>query len=465
MAGLFVLAGALVRWCLPGVLSSTPFLAFYPVLVFAAAFGGFGPGVLAITLSWLCVTYFFDITPGIIGLKNPAELGRLLVFVTGGLGVSIVSEAQLRGKERESHQSRELRELSQLTNLGFFMIRNEQDQIMHWSDGCVRLYGFSTEQALGRISHNLLQTKFPQPRQEIFAILQQTGRWEGELKHICADGRSLIVSSQWVLQPGASGHVVLEICSDITRLKNTEESLRRTTEELKRSNEDLENFAYFASHDLQEPLRGINGFLTLLQQKYSEKLDAKANEYINYAVDGANRMSLLINDLLRYSRLGRKDWHFRQIESGQVLAEALKNLRSSIEEAGAEVTCDELPSLIADPVQLMQLFQNLIGNAVKFRNPERPCKIHIGCKMNGANWEFSVKDNGIGIEPEHYERIFLIFRRLHTRQKYPGTGIGLAICKRIVERHGGRIWLESKPGEGSTFHLSLQTATDLTGFH
>jgi len=268
-----------------------------------------------------------------------------------------------------------------------------------------------------------------------------------------------------VLQSSASGRAVLEICTDITQLKNTEESLRSTTEELKRSNEDLENFAYFASHDLQEPLRGINGFLTLLQKKYSEQLDAKANEYINYAVDGANRMSQLINDLLRYSRLGRKDWSFKPTELGHVLAEALKNLKNAIEEASAEITCDDLPALVVDPAQLMQLFQNLIGNAVKFRSPERPCKIHIGCRRDGANWEFSVKDNGIGIEPEHYDRIFLIFRRLHTRPKYPGTGIGLAICKRIVERHSGRIWVESKTGEGSIFHFLLQNATNSTDSH
>jgi PAS domain S-box-containing protein len=464
-AVLLVLIGALIRTWLPGVLSSTPFLAFYPILVFAAALGGFGPGVLALVLSWFSVTFFFDSTPGIIGLQNPAELGRLLVFITGGLGVSIVSEAQLRGKERESRQARELRELTQLTNLGPFMIRNEQDQIVHWSDGCAGLYGFNANQAIGRISHELLQAKFPQPLDEIYETLRKTGRWEGELTHTRSDGIELIVSSQWLLWYSASGRSVLEICTDITQLKNTEQSLRNTTEELKRSNEDLENFAYFASHDLQEPLRGINGFLTLLQNKYSGQLDGKANEYINYAVEGANRMSQLINDLLRYSRLGRKDAHFKSTELEYVVAESLKNLSSMIAEAGAEVTSDNLPVLIGDPMQLMQLFQNLIGNAIKFRSSERPCQIHIGCRKNSASWEFSVKDNGIGIEPEHYDRIFLIFRRLHTRQKYPGTGIGLAICKRIVERHGGRIWVESKTGEGSTFYFLLTNATEAIDLH
>jgi PAS domain S-box-containing protein len=458
---LLVLAAALVRWWLPGVLRSFPFLAFYPVLVFAAALGGFGPGLLATVLSWLCVTYFFDSTPGFFGLTDPSELGRLIVFSIGGLGVSVISEAQLRGRERQARQSRELKELTQLTNLGPFIIRDEQDQIIQWSEGCVRLYGYNAEDAIGRVSHDLLQTVFPKPLEEINAILHQSGRWEGELQHTRADGSKLIVSSQWVLQDSSVGQKVLEICTDITRLKDIEESLRRTTEELKRSNQDLESFAYISSHDLQEPLRGIHGFLTLLQQRYAGQLDSKAKGYIGYAADGATRMSHLISDLLQYSRVGRGERQFQPIESSQILAGALANLRSAVEEAGAEVTCDSLPVVMGDPNLLSRLFQNLIGNAVKFRSPDRPCKIHIGCKRNGTFCQFSVTDNGIGIESEYYGRIFVIFQRLHTRQKYEGTGIGLAICKRIVERHGGRIWVESKPGEGSTFLFELSPASEV----
>jgi PAS domain S-box-containing protein len=455
VALLLVGAGALVRWWLPGVLGSTPFLAFYPVLVFSAALGGLGPGIFALALSWLWVTYAFDSTPGILGLSSPAEVGRLIVFTAGGLGVSIVSEAQLRGKERQARQARELQELTHLTNLGPFIIRDEEDRIVHWSNGCSRLYGFRADQALGRVSHELLQTEFPQPVEEIYAMLRQTGRWEGELNHTRADGTVLIVSSQWVLQD-SPGKAVLEICTDITPLKKAEESLRRATEELKRSNEDLESFAYIASHDLQEPLRGINGFLTLLQQQYAERLDAKAREYIAYAIDGATRMSQLINDLLRYSRLGRKDGQLRPTDLGRVLAEALSNLRGAISDAGALVTHDDLPTVTGDTSQLTQLFQNLIGNAVKFRTAEGACRVHIGAKRKASHWEFWVRDNGIGIEPEQHDRIFLMFRRLHTRQKYAGTGIGLAICKKIVERHGGRIWVESSAGQGSTFYFTLQ---------
>ena len=458
IALLLVTAAALVRWWLPEVLGPFPFLAFYPVIVFASALGGFGPGVLAVALAWLCVAYFFDPSPGTIGLGDPGELGRIAVFFTGGLAVSVVSEAQLRGKEHQAQQARELQELAQLTNWGPFIIRNEQDQIVHWSDGCARLYGFRSEEALGHVSHELLQTEFPEPLDEIYAALRQSGRWEGELKHTRADGTKLIISSQWVLRDSPSGRAVLEICTDITRLKETEESLWNTTEELKRSNEDLESFAYIASHDLQEPLRGINGFLTLLQQRFSPHLDAKAREYIAYAVDGATRMSQLIEDLLRYSKVGRKDSKSQPTDAAQVLARALTNLRNSVEEVGARITFDGLPVVMGDPSLLTQLFQNLIGNAVKFRSSERPCEIHVGCKRNADQWEFSVADNGIGIASEHHDRIFEIFRRLHTRQKYTGTGIGLAICKRIVERHGGRIWVESSPGEGSTFRFVLNPA-------
>jgi PAS domain S-box-containing protein len=455
VAFLLVGAGTLLRLWLPGVLTRTPFLAFYPVLVFAAALGGFGPGLLATVLSWLCVTCFFKFTPGFIGLRDPAELGRLAVFLTGGLAVSIVSEAQLRGRERQSRQARELEELGRLTNLGPFIVRNEEDRIVQWSDGCARLFGFKAEEALGRVSHELLQTVFPQPLDEIYRTLRQSGRWEGELRHTRADGLGLVVASQWVLQSSPPGHAVLEISTDITQLKNTEDSLRHTTEELRRSNEDLESFAYIASHDLQEPLRGINGFLTLLEQRYGGQLDAKAKEYIAYAADGATRMSHLINDLLEYSRVGRKERPFQPTDSAQVLSQALANLSVSVEEAGAEVTYDDLPVVMGDPVLLRQVFQNLIGNALKFRSPGRRCAIHIGCEKNGTDWEFSVKDNGIGIGPEHFDRIFLVFRRLHARQKYAGTGIGLAICKKIVERHGGRIWVESRAGEGSTFRFVL----------
>jgi len=231
--------------------------------------------------------------------------------------------------------------------------------------------------------------------------------------------------------------------------------LAQRAKELAMSNEDLENFAYVASHDLQEPLRAVAGFLGLLKKDYGEKLDGTAREYISHAVGGAERMSRLIYDLLAYSRIDSRGRKPAPLDANEVLQGALVNLRAGIESSGAKVTHDVLPSVLADPTQIGQLFQNLVGNAVKFKDAARPCEIHIAASRNGAWWTLSVKDNGIGIPKDQFDRIFVIFQRLHTRDKYPGTGIGLAICKRIVERQGGRIWLESAPGEGTTFYFTL----------
>jgi PAS domain S-box-containing protein len=260
--------------------------------------------------------------------------------------------------------------------------------------------------------------------------------------------------------------MIMEMGIDITEQRKAEAALREANEtlerrvaartaELKRSNEDLQHFAYIASHDLQEPLRMVSGFLKLLVDRYRPQLDDKAREYIDYSVEGATRMSQLIADLLAYSRVDRKGEEFRPVDAGSALAEALANLRGSIEEAGAQVTWGPLPTVSADGTQLMQLLQNLVGNAIKFRSPGRPCQVHLAAERREDRWVFSVRDNGIGVEPRHHERIFVIFQRLHNRQQYPGTGVGLAICKRIVERHGGRIWVESKVGEGSTFYFTL----------
>ena len=225
-------------------------------------------------------------------------------------------------------------------------------------------------------------------------------------------------------------------------------------EELKASNAELEQFAYVASHDLQEPLRGIAGLAQLLQQRYQGQLDSQADEFINLIVDGTQRMQTLINDLLAYSRIGRRGETIQPTDTEEALKATLKNLDMAIREYGARVTHESLPKVKADATQLIQLFQNLIGNAIKFRS-ERSPEIHIGVTDAGDFWQFSVHDNGIGIEPQYFERIFQVFQRLHTRREYKGTGIGLAICKKIIERHRGKIWVESEPGSGSIFYFTL----------
>ncbi|HET7272894.1 MAG TPA: PAS domain S-box protein [Rubrobacter sp.] len=243
---------------------------------------------------------------------------------------------------------------------------------------------------------------------------------------------------------------------ELAARKRTERALAELVEDLRQSNTELEQFAYVASHDLQEPLRMVSSYTQLLARRYQGRLDEDADEFIAFAVDGANRMQTLINDLLQYSRVGTRGKPLAPTDTNLVLEAARANLRVVLEETGAKVTSDELPSVMGDPVQLSQLFQNLIGNAVKFRKEGESPLIHIGAERLDGEWLFSVGDNGIGIEAEYLERIFVIFQRLHARTEYSGTGIGLAVCKKIVERHGGKIWVESVPGEGSTFYFTLR---------
>ena len=236
-----------------------------------------------------------------------------------------------------------------------------------------------------------------------------------------------------------------------------EGELARQAEALARSNAELEQFAYVASHDLQEPLRMVASYTQLLAKRYEGKLDSEADEFIHYAVDGANRMQVLINDLLALSRVGMRGAALEESDVEQAFEACVRNLEMAIEESGAAVTHDPLPAVLADEGQLVQLLQNLIANAIKFHGDEPP-RIHVSARREGAQYVFSVRDNGIGIEPQYAEGVFVLFRRLHGKDAYPGTGIGLAICKKIVERHGGRIWFESEPGKGATFSFTLSAA-------
>ncbi|HKW37763.1 MAG TPA: ATP-binding protein [Burkholderiales bacterium] len=277
-----------------------------------------------------------------------------------------------------------------------------------------------------------------------------------EMERVSPDGNSvwLSVTGEPVFEDGKfRGY--RGVGTDITDRKRAQSVLRAAYDELARSNAELQQFAYVASHDLQEPLRMIGSYTQLLERRYGDKLDTEAREFMGFIVDGATRMKQLIEDLLAYSRVGTRGRELRAIQAQAALDRALVNLRAAIEASDAQITHDVLPEVNADDTQLAQLLQNLIGNAIKFRKKGEPLRIHVGAQDAGDEWRFSVSDNGIGIEPQYFERIFMVFQRLHTRDEYPGTGIGLAICKKVVDRHRGRIWIESAHGKGSTFFFTL----------
>ncbi|MGC0774403.1 MAG: PAS domain S-box protein [Candidatus Acidiferrum sp.] len=340
------------------------------------------------------------------------------------------------------------------------VVVNQGGEIVLLNVQAEKQFGYSRDELVGQKVTNIIPEGFAERlvsdalRSVEEALAQQIGTGI-ELTGRRKDKSEFPIELMLSPLESAEGILVTAAIRDITTRKKAEANLLNKVEELNRSNEELGQFAYIASHDLQEPLRMVASYTQLLSRRYKGKLDSDADEFIAFAVDGAGRMQRLIQDLLAYSRVGTKGQELLATSSEEALQQALINLRGAIAERGALVTHDPLPNVLADEMQLVQLFQNLVGNAIKYQNSGIP-KVHITAAQNGRQkWTFSVRDNGLGIDPQYFEKIFGMFQRLHKREEFAGTGIGLAICKKIVERHGGNISVESEPGHGSTFRFAL----------
>lgn len=332
----------------------------------------------------------------------------------------------------------------------------------------LEMFGYDHEEIIGKPVEVLLPERFraghPALRQRFLGEPSKRMMGGGrDLYGLRRDGSEFPVEIGLNPIETPAGPMILSVVVDITERKRAAEELERRTAELQRSNAELQQFAYVASHDLQEPLRMVSSFCELLKDRYGERLDGDAVEFIDFAVDGARRMRQLINDLLDYSRLQTREAPLTSVSAQAALDGALLNLTEAIREVDAEIEVHELPQVLGNMGQLTRLFQNLIGNALKFRRPDARPKVQISAQADGLQCEFTVRDNGIGIDPKQTEQIFGVFQRLHTRDEYPGTGIGLAVCKRIVERHGGRIWAESAAGEGAVFHFTLKSPDAVSG--
>lgn len=351
-------------------------------------------------------------------------------------------------------QSRELfRILFHRSPIGTYIIQNGDFRLVNRQ--LAYILGYEEDELIGRPALGFVLPEDRDTVRENAVTMLKAGCSEGyEFRVITKQAKV-----KWVMETVAPiryhrKRATLGSLVDVTERKRVEERLKQLTAEMQRSNTELEQFAYVISHDLQEPLRMVSSYTQLLAKRYDGRLDSDADEFISYAVDGAKRMQTLLHDLLEYSRVGTRGKPFSLVNCEHVVEQAMANLKIAIEESGATVTYDVLPTVTGDEGQLIQLFQNLIANAIKFRRDEPP-QVRIWARRMNSMVTFSVEDNGIGVDPQHSQSIFEIFRRLHTREEYAGTGMGLAICKKIVERHGGQISVQSRPGQGSTFHFSV----------
>lgn len=436
-------------WSWSKVLSAVVMGAAIPVMHYtgmaAATFTldpqGHGSSTHAITVSSLSVTGVTVVTLMVLGL----------VMVTALAHRRFSLQALELEASRRHHQIIE-------TALDAFIGMDADGIVTDWNRQAERTFGWSQSEAMGRpLAEMIMPHRHPETPGLQDLLDADTGRALNkrvETTAVHRDGHEFPIELAITLITRADRSHFAAFVRDVTERHRAQQELARKVEELARSNAELEQFAYVASHDLQEPLRMVASYTQLLARRYQGRLDSDADEFIAFAVDGATRMQTLIQDLLSYSRVTTRGQSFEAIEASRACEAALQNLRTAVDDAHARVTVAELPKVRADATQLIQVFQNLIGNAIKYRDHRQP-HIRISAVPDGKLVRFSVNDNGIGIERQYFGRIFQMFQRLHTRQQYSGTGIGLALCRKIVERHGGRIWVESTSGEGSTFYFTV----------
>jgi len=397
------------------------------------------------------------LAPLVTGVNELLSQGQALDAALEAARTELERHVQERTAELQRERTK-FNEAQQIAHVGSWEWDIAPNRIT-WSEELYRIFGL--EPGGAPVTYDAyLERIHPSERAAVRAAIDHALKdqrpFTREERIVRPDGeiRELFVWGKVVSDDEGRTSRMLGVAQDITDVRRAERELAARARELERSNADLEQFAYVASHDLQEPLRMVASYVQLLSRRYKGKLDKDADEFIAFAVDGASRMQNLIRDLLTYSRVTRLARPMDIVDTDQALLAALVNLKVAVEEAKARIVHDALPSVRGDATALIALFQNLVGNAVKFRGGRTP-EVRIEAARRGDEWIFSVKDNGIGFDPQYSERVFVIFQRLNTRDKYEGTGIGLAICKKIVERHGGRIWVETKPGEGSTFFFSL----------
>ena len=473
--GVALLTGALAAWLryalIPIMGTEAPYTLLFASIVVVAVSMGAGPGLLTAAIGiWAGETFLLQ-SSGSWHLTWASAL-RISFILAGTLYVGYVGHRLRQSNRKSVADSAALRESEGRLRATFDQAAmgiievDEQDRFIAVNNHACEILGYSSEELLHMNANELTHPEDRAVSDEMNSALNTSrlDRIDYEKRYVKRDGTPLWAHVTVSAVRDSQGRIMRAIgtIEDITERKRAEEAFRdavalaeQRAEELQRSNQDLEQFAYIASHDLQGPLRLISGFADLLKVESAGKLTNQEDYYITVMADSAKNMSRMVGDLLSYSRVGSHDKQPRQIDMEAVLQATLAELGAAIRESGAAVTHDPLVTVWADETQMRQLLANLIGNAIKFRKKTEPSRVHVSVERRDNDWRFSVRDNGIGIDRKFQDRIFAIFQRLHSEEQYPGTGIGLAICKRIVDRHGGKMSIESEPGQGATFYFTI----------